>query len=255
MPGEILKKRREELGQDLKNIAHILKIRYDYLKAIEANLFEKIPAQVYTKAYIRQYAKYLGVSVEPVIEKYMQKISPPVQEPASLPKKEEPKKRKFQLPLIAIPALALVLIGVYISYPRKSEHKYSEKPKTASVQKTSSAKQTVQKTIVTGSVKDNTTKPEKQEPKKTKGYALEIRASEITWLKVNVDNKQEKDLTLKQGESIKFSADKSFSLLIGNAGGIKLILDGKDIGNIGSMGEVVSVNLPFNKHTNNSNAN
>jgi cytoskeleton protein RodZ len=233
VPGEILKKRREELGQDLKKIAHILKIRYDYLKAIE----------------------YLGINSEPIIEKYIQKTSPPVTEPVLPLKKEEPKKRKFQLPLIAIPALALVLIGVYISYPRKAEHKYSEKPKTASVQKTSSAKQTVQKTIVTGSTKDNTTKSEKQQTKKTKGYALEIRASETTWLKINVDNKQEKDLTLKQGESIKFSADKSFSLLIGNAGGIKLILDGKDIGNIGSMGEVVSVNLPSNQHTNNSNAN
>lgn len=249
MPGEILKKRREELGQDLKKIAHTLKIRYDYLKAIEANSFEKIPAPVYAKAYIKQYAKYLGINSDPIIEKYIQQTSPPAAESDIPQKKDAPKKRNLQLHLIAVPALALVLIGVYVSYPRKSEHKYSEKPKTASVQKTSQVKQTAQKTAVKTDLKD------KQEAKKAKGHALEIRASETTWLKVNVDNKQEKDILLQQGESVKMSADSGFSLLIGNAGGISLIFDGKDIGRIGKTGEVVSLNLPSNQTASNFHAN
>ncbi|PIV65464.1 MAG: hypothetical protein COS10_11215, partial [Nitrospirae bacterium CG01_land_8_20_14_3_00_44_22] len=46
MPGEILKKKREELGYNLKEIAHTLRIRFDYLKAIEEGTFEKLPVEV-----------------------------------------------------------------------------------------------------------------------------------------------------------------------------------------------------------------
>ncbi len=97
MVGEILKKRREELGQDLKEIAHTLKIRYDYLRALEAEDFEKLPVPVYTKGYIRDYAKFLDINPDIVIKAYMEKISPPVIE-KSLPDetvKEKKPGRKY----------------------------------------------------------------------------------------------------------------------------------------------------------------
>jgi cytoskeleton protein RodZ len=51
--GEILKKRREELGRDLREISNYLKIRYDYLKALEDGDIEKLPAEVYIRGYIQ----------------------------------------------------------------------------------------------------------------------------------------------------------------------------------------------------------
>ena len=78
VPGEILKKKREELGYNLKEIAKTLKIRSDYLKAIEEGTFEKLPVEVYTKGYIREYAKFLKTDPEVVIKAYIEKLSPPV---------------------------------------------------------------------------------------------------------------------------------------------------------------------------------
>ena len=71
--GEILKKKREELGYNLKEIAKTLKIRSDYLKAIEEGTFEKLPVEVYTKGYIREYAKFLKTDPEIVIKAYIEK--------------------------------------------------------------------------------------------------------------------------------------------------------------------------------------
>ncbi|MFZ6017133.1 MAG: helix-turn-helix domain-containing protein [Nitrospirota bacterium] len=80
MVGEILKKRREESGQDLREIAKTLKIRYDYLKAIEDENFEKLPVEVYIRGYIREYAKILNINPEAAIKAYTQQVSSPLPE-------------------------------------------------------------------------------------------------------------------------------------------------------------------------------
>ncbi|MDP2157580.1 MAG: helix-turn-helix domain-containing protein, partial [Nitrospirota bacterium] len=67
MAGELLKRRREELGLDLRKTADLLKIKEDYLASIEENLFEKLPVAVYTIGYIRCYATYLHIDPEPII--------------------------------------------------------------------------------------------------------------------------------------------------------------------------------------------
>ena len=66
--GELLKKKREESGRDLKEIAETLKIRLDYLKAIEEGDLKKLPAEVYLKGYLIEYAKILDIDHQMVME-------------------------------------------------------------------------------------------------------------------------------------------------------------------------------------------
>ncbi len=78
-------------------------------------------------------------------------------------------------------------------------------------------------------------------------HTLELIAEDKTWVFVNIDDGESKEVLLNQGEHIKWSAKNSFSLKIGNAGGIKLIFDGKEIGPLGEKGQVVSLELPSPK--------
>jgi cytoskeleton protein RodZ len=48
---------RNHRGLSLREIAELTKIRVFYLEAIENGKFEKLPGGVYTKSYVRQYAK------------------------------------------------------------------------------------------------------------------------------------------------------------------------------------------------------
>jgi cytoskeletal protein RodZ len=68
--GKALKERREELGREIKEIAKITRIKASYLKAIEDEDFSKLPAQVYAKGYIREYARFLGVPSNTAVEPY-----------------------------------------------------------------------------------------------------------------------------------------------------------------------------------------
>ncbi len=65
-----LKEQRERLGKELNEIAKITRIKSSYLKAIEEEDFAKLPVEVYTKGYIRVYAKFLGVSLDVAIAPY-----------------------------------------------------------------------------------------------------------------------------------------------------------------------------------------
>ncbi len=73
---------------------------------------------------------------------------------------------------------------------------------------------------------------------------LEVLAVELTWFKVTIDDDQSKEMTLKPGERLIFRAEESFKLLIGNAAGLKLELDGEQVNIQGQSGKVISVSLP-----------
>lgn len=78
-------------------------------------------------------------------------------------------------------------------------------------------------------------------------HTLELIAEDKTWVFVKIDDVQSKDVLLNQGEHIKWSAKNDFSLKIGNAGGIKMIFDGKEVGPLGEKGQVLSLELPSPK--------
>lgn len=67
---QLLKERRIELGKEIAEAAETTRIKGSYLKAIEEEDFSKLPIEVYTKGYIREYAKYLGVYSEDIIASY-----------------------------------------------------------------------------------------------------------------------------------------------------------------------------------------
>jgi transcriptional regulator with XRE-family HTH domain len=58
---DLLKETRQASGLSLEDVAQKTYIKLPYLQALEAGLFEQLPAPVYTYGYIRQYAKLLGL--------------------------------------------------------------------------------------------------------------------------------------------------------------------------------------------------
>ena len=59
--GTNLKRRREELGLTLKEVANITRIRSTYLEYIEEQNYSDLPALVYLKGFLREYARILCV--------------------------------------------------------------------------------------------------------------------------------------------------------------------------------------------------
>ena len=109
MVGEILKKRREELGRDLREISNTLKIKHSYLKAIEDGDRDILPAEVYVKGYINEYARTLNLDPGSVVSAYTDEASPPAEETALCPIIENVRRKSFRVRYALILSLLLAL--------------------------------------------------------------------------------------------------------------------------------------------------
>ena len=72
-----------------------------------------------------------------------------------------------------------------------------------------------------------------------KTFSLQLKAVEETWVSLQVDDQPEKEMTFKAGEGISVQASNRIRMIIGNAGGLDLILNGKPLDKFGKPGEVL----------------
>ncbi|HUS16403.1 MAG TPA: RodZ domain-containing protein [Chloroflexia bacterium] len=75
--GEILKQARESRGLLLEEVAQATRIRVEYLVSIEAEQYTKLPGDVYTRGFLRNYAGFLGIDSAEVIAAYEARNDPP----------------------------------------------------------------------------------------------------------------------------------------------------------------------------------
>jgi cytoskeletal protein RodZ len=68
--GELLLAARERKGVDLFRAERDTKIRAKYLEALEQGDFKALPGQVYTKGFLRNYALYLGLDPDTILEQF-----------------------------------------------------------------------------------------------------------------------------------------------------------------------------------------
>src|SRR5262245_16027098 len=68
--GAMLRRRREEVGQDLAAISAVTHIKPMFLRAIEEGRRKDLPGTAYMIGYIRTYADYLGFDGNRLITDY-----------------------------------------------------------------------------------------------------------------------------------------------------------------------------------------
>ncbi len=72
--GEKLKKIREKSGISLVEVATQTKIKKEYLEKIEKSDYEKLPFDVYVRGFLRNYARYLNLDSEKVVNQFNREI-------------------------------------------------------------------------------------------------------------------------------------------------------------------------------------
>jgi flagellar biosynthesis protein FlhG len=73
--GAVLKKIREARGIELGDIAHRTKISERHLRAIEEERFGDMPAAVYVRGYVMEYAKSIRIDPQKAVESYLRRYN------------------------------------------------------------------------------------------------------------------------------------------------------------------------------------
>lgn len=70
-------------------------------------------------------------------------------------------------------------------------------------------------------------------------HLLYVEAIEPTWVQVEIDEDEIREALLQPNDSIRWKAKEKFLLKVGNAGGVKVLLNGEELDPLGPSGEVV----------------
>src|SRR5689334_5578533 len=83
--GRLLRDQREARGLSLKAVEKSLRIRLQYLEAIEQGRFDLLPGAAYIPAFLRAYALHVGLDAEKVLTAYQLSGAVPIKRPVALP--------------------------------------------------------------------------------------------------------------------------------------------------------------------------
>jgi curved DNA-binding protein CbpA len=77
LSGAELRKIREARGVSLRHIASVTKIGLRFLEYLEEDRFAFLPAPVYLRGFLQEYARLVGIDPRRTADAYMSRLAPP----------------------------------------------------------------------------------------------------------------------------------------------------------------------------------
>ncbi len=229
--GEFLRKERELKKITLKEVSKNTRIREHLLKAIEEDRHELLPSPIYVRGFLSAYARYLKLDPHDVLLRYERSlkgeeiVSADVQsEREGLRKRIGNRKQIWMVSAI----ITLSLLLSYFLHPYLSGPPVKSPPDKPEVHEPFPIIPTAQIPEVSSAVEG-------------KPFLIEMKAIEETWVKIQVDGQLQTEALFKPGEGSSYQATNRIELLIGNAGGLDLVYNGRMMERFGKSGEVATL--------------
>ncbi len=273
--GRQLQAAREARGYSVVEAAQGTHIRATYIAAMEQDRFEDLPAPVYARGFLRNYATFLGLDAEDLVATLDHALGT-----------EHKPRRSRNSPEIAGPvwpgprpraiagAVVLVLIFAFVAY---LFHQYSDFVATSSqgvfaatpsptamaiapaipIATVTPIPTLPPSPVAAASPSAAPTRPPPPTPPPTATVApaasptpqptatqsarlaLAMQFTGPCWLRVTVDGKQVFEGTLQAGTSKTWDGSQFITIRVGNAGGAMVTFNGRSEGLLGASGQVV----------------
>lgn len=244
-PGEILKAERERKGLSIKEVEQSTSIRSLYLSAIEEGNYSVVPGEVYLKGFIRNYAAFLGLNSQELVELYRQtQITPEVaaerkdldkptaKQPATTSQKVK-EVRAASSPfkwaaVLVVPVIAAAGFWWYSQTPPESSGQMNnvKSAPSAPAQPAPAAPASPAPNVLTA-------------PAQSKPVVVIAKFTDECWTQVMVDGREVYEGIPKIGESLTWEAQQTIMVTLGNASGVDITYNGKPQAKLGAKGDVL----------------
>ncbi|HEV7506532.1 MAG TPA: helix-turn-helix domain-containing protein [Thermoanaerobaculia bacterium] len=238
--GDWLRRQREMREISLRDIADRTKISLRYLEAMEADRFDLLPAAVFAKGFLREYARYVGLSPDDVVNHYLSVNHPEEQEPAAKDDKIRPKPRPIDpgqpsvrrnwssgLLLALVALVLLVLVGLAVWFVDRRH----ESP--------ANSRQAPPGVVVPPAPAPKPAVAPAAPPQPSAPLQVSLDFTQDCWVEAVIDGKNRSSELRVQGESLQLEAEKSIVLTLGNAGAVEVQVNGYPLDLGKKKGDVV----------------
>ena len=225
--GENLRRERELRGITLHEIAEATKISVRFLQALEQDRHDILPGGIFPRAFVKQYARHLGLDAERVAAEfqYLHTEAPPERRVAPRQRWSPPPGAIFLGALVVVAALLLTL------------RRPGGEPPVRAVQSQASAAPAV---LPSDRVYPVPTPTPAATPQSAiaQGLVLTLTAQQSCWVQVRADGQTVFNRVLNEGETETLAAQGELVLSVGNAGGLAIRLNDRPGLPLGRSGEV-----------------
>lgn len=242
--GEELKRERLVREISLDEISAATKISIRLLTALEAGDLSRLPAPSFTRGFIRAYSKHLGIDPEEKVNAYLADLAGGSPDAPSATKSPRPRSRFWRGRRATAGTIVggvtgvLLLLGLIASPERR--------PPPARERAAARPASVVLKNVTISSeptpvlhLKAATPARAPAAASSAPGVSLLLEFDGDCWTRLEADGGTVFSGLIRRGETRRFEAREGFRLTLGNAGAVRVTVDGRALDRLGGKGEVV----------------
>jgi cytoskeletal protein RodZ len=207
--GEWLKRQREVREISLREVSDTTKINLRYLEALEDNRFSALPAPVFARGFLREYARFVGLDPDEVLNYYdAAQSAEPESEARPRPRRLRSSTQWLYGLVLTLGVAALFGVVAAMSFWAERRPQRVEPPPIA----------------------PPVFEPAPPAPAPAAAAApLEVTLdfSENCWVEATLDGRERINELRVQGESLRLTAKETVKLTLGNAPGVRVEVNGK----------------------------
>ena len=240
--GETLRAARLAKGVSLEEAAAATRIRRSALQALETDEYDALPASVYTRGFLVNYTRYLGLHPAEIVEEYdrqQRQLAEP--EVSATPQEESGRQFSLFSSKILWTVIFIIVLGIALNFVYQEFLSAGPAPEPTEVAAapTSAPTPNIEPTPVpTQPPPPTPTAVQSPTPIPISGVNVTLRATtQQVWIGVSVDGASVFAGTIgpetSQGtEPLAWSAEESISILFGRTGGVELTLNEREFGSL-----------------------
>lgn len=260
--GEYLRQAREARSVTLEQISTTTHISVRLLEALESERFDILPGGVFTISFVRQYASLVGLDPEEAVSRLKQ-VARPVESAlgewnttrverddagAKLAELLTDFVRRHRMTLTGGFATLVLLAGGFLFFQANEGRETelaSQPPQTArnAAYDAPEPEPLVPQARPVEVSRQNDPAPNSAAAEPAKAIQLELRLTDRAWVRVVADGERVLEANLDAGFVQTIRAEESMQLVVGNAGGVKVALNGESMQPIGPPGHVRRVDV------------
>ncbi|HEY8693710.1 MAG TPA: helix-turn-helix domain-containing protein [Chloroflexota bacterium] len=247
--GTMLRTAREDRGVSLAQAEAATMIRRVYLQALEDDEHVLLPGAVYTKGFLRNYAVYLGLDPSHVLSVYHREYpdkSQDVVAPATI-------KPRGTSQLITGGTLAtlllVVVVAVFATYIFRQVQSFRQAQPSAAaaalvptptpIPPTPTVAPAALATAAAAAAAVPAQPPASKPAVNPDGAEVTAKVSQDAWFSIEIDGQRRFEGVVKAGQTQTWKGKDDVFVWTGNAGAVSIVFNGKDMGTLGAIGEVV----------------